>query len=126
MKREEILKELEDLLKMEDVLACMVAKKGLEGIVPKNSKIKDVNLWRLLKETTDSVFDLIDKFYPYGLDRLYFELGEYTIIIATISRSFGLIVVIPSLANMGLLDVEIENTKRKILAKTSIGQETKQ
>ncbi|MBN1941135.1 MAG: hypothetical protein JW772_03055 [Candidatus Diapherotrites archaeon] len=115
MKKEEVLKILEDLLRLDDVLACMVAKKGLEGISPPNMKVKNVELWMLLKQTTDRVFDLIEKFYDHKLDRIYFEMGKYTVIVATISRTVGLIVVIPSLANMGLLDVEIENSKRKIL-----------
>jgi len=113
-KRNEVLEVLNDLLRMEDVLACMLAKKGLDGIVPKTMKVKNVNLWSLISRTTSTIFDLIDKFYDYGLDRLYFELGEYTVVIATIDRTFSLVVVIPSLANMGLLDVEIENSKRKI------------
>ncbi len=113
-KREEVLKILTDLLTLEDVLACMVAKKGLEGIYPPNIKVKNVALWELIRKTTDSLFDLIDNFYDYKLSRFYFELGEYTIIIATISRNLSLVVVIPELANRGLLDLEIENAKRKI------------
>jgi predicted regulator of Ras-like GTPase activity (Roadblock/LC7/MglB family) len=115
MKREEVLTILEDLLRMDDVLACMVAKRGLEGIFPKGIKIKNADLWRLIHQTTEQIFQLVDNFYDYGLERLYFELGDYTIIIAPVSRTFSLVVVIPSLANMGLLDVEIENTKRKIV-----------
>lgn len=114
VQEEMILRELEALLKLDDVLACMLAKKGLEGIAPSKMRVQNVDLWRLLKEATNELFDLIDRFYDYKMDRLYFELGEYTVIIAPISRSFGLLVIIPSLANMGLLDVEIENTKRKI------------
>jgi len=109
-----VLKELQDLLQLEDVLACMLATKGLQGIVPQNIKVTDVNLWKLLHNTTDEFFDIINRFYDYGLERLYFELGNYTVIIAPISQSFSLVAIIPSLANMGLLDVEIENTKRKI------------
>lgn len=113
-KQEDILRILNDLLQSDDVLACMLATKGLQGLVPKNIKVTDVNFWKLLHNTTDEFFKIINSFYDYGLERLYFELGKYTIIIAPISQSFSLIVVIPSLANMGLVDVEIENSKRKI------------
>jgi|SRR3989338_1875411 len=116
MKRDEILKILQDLLRLEDVLACMVAPKGLDGISPAGIKLKNIDFWLLLKQTTDSVFDLIDKFYDsYKLERIYLEMGQYTVIVATISKTISLLVVIPSLANMGLLDVEIENSKRKII-----------
>ena len=116
MKRDEVQKVLEDLLRLEDVLACMVARKGLEGIMPSTSKLKNIDFWVLLRKTTDPVFDLIGKFYEsYTLERIYLEMKQYTVIVATINESISLIVVIPSLANMGLLDVEIENTKRKIV-----------
>jgi len=116
MANEDVMQLLQDLLRMEDVLACMLARKGLEGIIPENIKVKDIDLWNLIRKTTDQVFDLVGEFYDYGLSRLYFELGDYTIIMAPIASDFSLVVIIPSLANMGLLDVEIENTKRKIKA----------
>lgn len=106
--------ELQNLLKLEDVLACMLAKKGLGGVVPVNQKIKNVGLFKLILDTTNDLFDTIGKFYDYKLDRLNMELSENIIIIAPVSREFGLVVVLPSLANQGMLDVEIENTKRKI------------
>ncbi|MFH0955476.1 MAG: hypothetical protein V1777_05215 [Candidatus Micrarchaeota archaeon] len=115
-KRDEVLASLNDLLRLDDVLACMLARKSLEGIVPTNLKIKNVNLWQLIQKTTTQLFEIIEKFYDFGMDRLNFELGENTIILAPVTSEFALIVIIPSLANLGLLDVEIENTKRKIKA----------
>jgi predicted regulator of Ras-like GTPase activity (Roadblock/LC7/MglB family) len=114
MKREEVLVELDNLLGLDDVLACMLVKKGLEGIVPKKTKVKNIDLWKLIHETTNDLFLIVEKFFAYKLERLNLELNEYVIVIAPLSKAFALIVVIPSLANMGLLDVEIENTKRKI------------
>lgn len=113
-KTELVMVELQNLLKLEDVLACMLAKKGLGGVVPVNQKIKNVGLFKLILDTTNDLFDTIGKFYDYKLDRLNMELSENIIIIAPVSREFGLVVVLPSLANQGMLDVEIENTKRKI------------
>jgi predicted regulator of Ras-like GTPase activity (Roadblock/LC7/MglB family) len=114
-KTELITVELQNLLQLEDVLACMLAKKGLGGVVPNNQKIKDSNLFKLILDTTNDLFDTIGKFYDYKLDRLNMDLADYTIILAPVSREMGLIVMIPSLANLGLLDIEIENTRRKIL-----------
>jgi len=115
MDRTKIVQLLDKLLVFEDILACMVVKKGLDGIVPSKVRIKNIDLWRLVHQTTDDVFDLIDKFYSYGVGRINLELGEYNIIIAPISRTVSLLVLTPSLANVGLLDVEIENTKLQIL-----------
>ncbi|MBU0636214.1 hypothetical protein KKE06_04275 [Candidatus Micrarchaeota archaeon] len=122
-KRDEVLAALNDLLRLEDVLACMLARKGLDGIVPANLKIKQVDLWRLIQQTTSQFFDIINKFFDFGMDRLYFELGDHTIILVPISQEFALIVIIPSLANLGLLDVEIENTSRKVKALLSQKEE---
>lgn len=115
-KREEIIQTLNDLLEMGDVQACMLARRNLEGILPARMKIGDMDLWQLIQKTTTQFFEIIGKFYDYGMDRLYFELGDHTVILAPVSQEFALIVIIPSLANLGLLDVEIENTKRKIQA----------
>ena len=115
-KKEEVTAVLTDLLRLDDVLACMLAKQGLGGVIPEGLKVKDVNLWNLVKNTTNEIFPIINKFYLYKIDRLYFELGDYTIMFAPVSQTFSLLVIIPFLANMGLLDVEVENTKRKIKA----------
>ncbi len=113
-KTELITVELQNLLQLEDVLACMLAKKGLGGVVPNNQKIKDSGLFKLILDTTNDLFDTIGKFYDYKLDRLNMDLADYTIILAPVSREFALIVVVPALSNQGLIDVEIENSKRKI------------
>jgi predicted regulator of Ras-like GTPase activity (Roadblock/LC7/MglB family) len=113
-KTEQVLKELQDLLRLEDVQACMLANKGLGGIVPPGQKINNANLFKLIRDTTNQLFDIIGQFYDYKLERLNMELANYTIIIAPVSRELGLVVVVPSLANMGLLDVEIDNTKENI------------
>ncbi|MFH0969990.1 MAG: hypothetical protein V1776_00840 [Candidatus Diapherotrites archaeon] len=115
-KTELITLELQSLLKLDDVMACMLAKKGLGGVVPANQKIKDSGLFKLILDTTNDLFDTIGKFYDYKLERLNMDLAEYTIILAPVSREFALVAVVPALANQGLLDVEIENSKRKITA----------
>ncbi len=52
---DKILKILEeDLLRLEDIHACMVVRKNLEGIVPitENFKKEIVGIWGILKNTT--------------------------------------------------------------------------
>lgn len=114
MKKELLIELLEDLLKMEDILACILVRKGLDGIIPSNTKLKDPKIWITLKQTSDQMFYFIDKFFDYGIERVYFELENYKIIFTPITRNFSLIVLVPSLANMGLIGIEIENTKMKI------------
>ena len=105
MLSKEILEILEELMKMDDVLACMVAQRGLQGIVPKTIKLKDTSLWIQLHQTTNIIFEFINKFYDYKLERVNLEFGKYSILIAPINKGVSLIVVAPSLANFGLLNV---------------------
>lgn len=112
--RNEVLDILQDLLKLEDVKACMVAKKGLEGIVPEENEIDDIDLWKLIKKTTDDFFDIIHEFYDYGLTTIYSELGDYEVNLTVLDKNTALVVIFPILANRGLLEVEIENARREL------------
>ncbi|MFH1424386.1 MAG: hypothetical protein ABIG20_01760 [archaeon] len=112
-----ILNVLNDLMREEDVLACMVARKGFEGIMPpvESFKIKNVEIWYLLQDTMDPFFDIIKQFEEHGLDKVYFEIGDYTVMFTTLISEIALVCIVPALANRGLLEVEIENSRRDIL-----------
>ena len=119
-KEEEILKVLsEDLLRLEDIHACMVARKNLEGIVPITEEFKQeiTGIWGMLKDTMNEFFDIISHYSKYGLDKIYFELGKYDVIFYIHPGSdTALVAIIPSLANRGLLEVELENARRRIMS----------
>ncbi len=113
---EEIIRN--DLLKLEDVYACMVARRGLEGIVlfedSKDPELKDV--WVSLEKTMDEFFSIIKEYSVYGLNKIYFELGKYDVIFFILPETdTALVALIPALANRGLLEVELENTRGKIV-----------
>ncbi|MBN2251376.1 MAG: hypothetical protein JW724_04810 [Candidatus Altiarchaeota archaeon] len=118
-KEERILEILErDLLQLEDVHACMVARKNLEGIVPLSEEFKQeiLDIWEVLKNTMDEFFDIISKYSKYGLDKVYFELGKYDAIFFILPGSdTALVAIVPALANRGLLEVELENARRRIM-----------
>ena len=119
-KEEEILKVLsEDLLRLDDIHACMVARKNLEGIVPITEEFKQeiTGIWDMLKDTMNEFFDIISHYSKYGLDKIYFELGKYDVIFYILPGSdTALVAIIPSLANRGLLEVELENARRRIMS----------
>jgi len=118
-KEEEILKVLsEDLLRLEDIHACMVARKNLEGIVPISEEFKQeiTGIWDMLKDTMNEFFDIVSKYSKYGLDKIYFELGKYDVIFFILpSSDTALVAIVPALANRGLLEVELENARRRII-----------
>jgi len=107
---------LANLLKIEDIKACLLAERGAGSITPeKGVKLKDINLWRLIKDTTDKFFDTASYFYKYGMNKIYFELGEFDVILYLIEPTIGLLVVMPSLANRGLVEVASEKARRDII-----------
>jgi len=115
MDEKEVKRILTDLLKLEDVKACLLAERGAGSITPeKGVKLKDINLWRLIKDTTDKSFDIASYFYKYGMDKIYFELGEFVVMLFLIEPTIGILAVIPNLANRGLLEVAVEKAKIEV------------
>lgn len=116
-KQEEIKGILNDLLRLEDIHACMLARKEMEGIFPPMEKFDDsvTEVWQILKETMGEFFEVIEKYSEHGLDTVHFELQEHTVMFFVIPGSnMALVAIIPSLANRGLLEVEMENAKREV------------
>jgi len=116
----EILPILEELLQEEDILAVMLCRKGFDGIKPDPGKFKlsDAQVWTALEGAMDDVFSIISKFTQAGLDKIYFELGQYEVMFFILPEDdVALVAVIPALANKGLLEVEMENARREIVKK---------
>ena len=114
--KDDILRVLDDLLREEDILAAMVARRGFEGYIPPMSKfkLKNIAVWTTLQNTMGDFFTIIQKFSSQGLDKVYFELGDYEVVFFVIHADMALVSVIPALANKGLLEVEMENSRRDI------------
>lgn len=116
---EEILGILdEDLKPLEDIHAYMVARKGLEGIVPLTDEFRReiVPIWEILRGTMDELFEVIRHYSEYGLDKIYFELGDYDVMFFILpGLDTALVAIVPALANRGLLEVELENARRRII-----------
>lgn len=111
---EEITSVLEDLVREEDVLAAMLSFRNMPPVYPSSIKIRDLSTWGLIANATTKAFGLIDSFMIVGIDRFYLNLRDYETIFFLIDVNTLLVVVIPPLANKGLLEVEIENARRKI------------
>ena len=116
MPEETMLSVLEDLLREEDILAVMLARKNEVSITPSPNKFKlrDPSIFALLQSTMNDFFTVIEKLAGQGLDKVYFELGNYEVMFFLISGDTALVAIIPALANKGLLEVEMENSRRAI------------
>ena len=116
---EKILEVLnKDLMPLEDIHACMVARKNLEGIVPLSDEFKTeiMGVWEILKGTMDELFEVISHYSEYGLDKVYFELGQHDVMFFVLPGvDTALVAIVPALANRGLLEVELENARRRVI-----------
>jgi|GEM_PF-2810908 len=87
---DQIQKILRDLYeKHEDIEACMVVKKGLEGVVvfPENFIEKVSTIWEPMRETIDNLLEIISEYALYGIDKTYIEMLDYGIVFCIISMS---------------------------------------
>ena len=114
----QILEILEDMLKFEDIYACMLVRKGMQGIVPNTNLFRKevMSIWNILGETMDEFFDVIQQYSKHNLGEVDFRLMDYEVMFFILPWSdTALVAIIPALANKGLLEVEMENGRRKII-----------
>ena len=109
---------LDDLLKLDDILACMVARRNLISVMPSGDGFKpEVNqVWDIIKRAMDDVFGVIGQYSQTGLSEMEFRLQEYEVLFYVFpDTENALVAIVPALANKGLLEVEMENARREIL-----------
>lgn len=120
MKDDPIAKVLDDLLKFDDILACMVARRNMISVMPSDgtSSFKpEINeVWDIIKRAMDDVFTVIGEYSGAGLGEMEFRLQNYEVLFYVFpDTENALVAVIPALANKGLIAVEMENARREIL-----------
>ena len=113
-----LLKTLEDLLKLDDIYACMIARRNMVSVMPDtnlfNQKIMDV--WDIVSVAMKNVFGIIEEYTSVGLDVMEFRLKNHSVLFFVIPETDNaLVAIIPSLANKGLIEVEMENARREIV-----------
>jgi hypothetical protein len=111
---------LDDLLKLDDILACMVARQNMISVMPSDgtdSFKSEINqIWDIIHRAMDDVFNVIRDYSQAGLSEMEFRLQDYEALFYVFPDTENAIVaIIPALANKGLLEVEMENARREIL-----------
>ncbi len=111
---------LDDLLRLDDILACMVARQNMISVMPSDGTdgfSPEINqVWDILHRAMDDVFNVIREYSPAGLAEMEFRLQDYEVLFYVFpDTDNALVAIIPALANKGLLEVEMENTRRGIL-----------
>lgn len=109
---------LGDLLKLDDILACMVARRNMITIMPSGEGFKPEvhGIWDIIHQAMDDVFGVIEAYGQTGLGEMEFRLQDYEVLFFVFpDTQNALVAIVPALANKGLLEVELENARREIL-----------
>ena len=118
MRDDPIANVLDELLKLDDVLACMVARRNMISVMPIGGEFKPevTKVWDIIKRAMDDVFGVIRSYSQAGLDEMEFRLQDYEVLFYIFpDTENALVSIIPALANKGLIEVEMENARREIL-----------
>jgi hypothetical protein len=118
MRDDPIATVLDDLLRLDDVYACVVARRNMISVMPSREEFKpEVNqIWDVIKRAMDDVFTVISEYSGAGLGEMEFRLQDYEVLFYVFpDTENALVAIIPALANKGLLEVELENARREIL-----------
>ena len=113
-----LLNVLEDLLRLDDIYACMIARRNMVSVIPDTSKFnpKIMEVWDIVSIAMKNVFAVIEEYASVGLDVMEFRLKNYSVLFFVIPNTDNaLVAIIPSLANKGLIEVEMENARRRIV-----------
>jgi len=115
-----IAKVLDDLLKLDDVLACMVARQNMISVMPSDDndsfKPEVHNVWDIIHRAMDDVFSVIREYSQAGLAEMEFQMQDYEALFFVFpDTENALVAIVPALANKGLIEVEMENARREIL-----------
>ncbi len=126
MQDDPIAEVLDDLLKLDDILACMVARRNMISVMPSGNGFNTdvMSIWDIIKRAMDDVFGVIREYSQAGLAEMEFRLQDYEVLFYVFpDTENALVSIIPALSNKGLIEVELENARREIL---SLMEETEQ
>jgi predicted regulator of Ras-like GTPase activity (Roadblock/LC7/MglB family) len=120
MRDDPIAKVLDDLLKLDDILACMVARQNMISVMPSDDndsfKTEVHDVWDIIHRAMDDVFSVIREYSQAGLVEMEFQMQDYEALFFVFpDTENALVAIVPALANKGLIEVEMENARREIL-----------
>jgi predicted regulator of Ras-like GTPase activity (Roadblock/LC7/MglB family) len=118
MRDDPIAHVLDDLMRLDDILACVVARRNMISVMPSSEGFKpEVNqIWDSIHRAMDDVFGVIAAYSQMGLGEMEFRLQDYEVLFYIFpDTENALVAIVPALANKGLLEVEMENARREIL-----------
>jgi hypothetical protein len=118
MRDDPIAQVLDDLMRLDDIYACVVARRNMISVMPSSEVFKPevTQVWDVIKRAMDDVFTVIGQYSGAGLAEMEFRLQDYEVLFYVFpDTENALVAIVPALANKGLLEVEMENARREIL-----------
>ena len=118
MEDDPILEVLNDLLNYDEILACMVARQNMISVMPEQERFDPevMQIWDIISRAMDDVFTVIREYSSAGLSEIEFRLQDYEALFYVFPDTENAIVaIVPALSNKGLIEIELENARRKIL-----------
>lgn len=118
MNDDPILEILNNLLKHEEILACMVARQNMISVMPEQELFDPavMEIWDIIKRAMDDVFGVIREYSQAGLGEIEFRLQDYAALFYIFpDTENALVTIVPALSNKGLIEVELENARLEIL-----------
>lgn len=118
MQDDPILDLLNDLLNYDEILACMVARQNMISVMPDHERFDPevMQIWDIIKRAMDDVFTVIKGYSQAGLGEIDFRLQNYEVLFYVFpDTENALVAIVPALSNKGLIEIELENTRREIL-----------
>lgn len=78
MRDDPIEQVLDDLMRLDDILACMVARRNMISVMPSSEGFKpEINeIWDVIKRAMDEVFTVIGQYSGAGLTEMEFRLQD--------------------------------------------------
>jgi len=114
-----LLKELKE--RHTQIKACMVAKRGLEGLImfPETFKEEVSGIWTPLSKDLNDMLLMVAKYSSVGLNRIYTELLGYGVALVVLSMSdTALIVFIKDdnpLQGLDAIIADMEQTRDRLV-----------
>lgn len=118
MQDDPILDVLNDLLNYDEIFSCMVARHNMISVMPDQERFDSqvMEIWDIIKLAMDDIFVVIREYSQAGLGEIELRLQDYVVLFFVFpDTENALVTIIPALSNKGLIEVEMENARQKIL-----------
>ncbi len=104
---------LNNLMKVEDILVCMLIA-GNATIHPDMQPKIRIDIWYTLQYTLDGFKRFLKQAYHFGCERVTFEVSEHLIFVYLVAEDAAIVAIAPALCNRGLVEIKLESARLEL------------